>query len=158
MINIRLLAVALFFLVGPALAREVVMPMAMSKADFEASKARLVGQLDSDRYSEISPQDKQTVLTTLERMDARLGKVGSSGQLSEEDRVDMFNDQEIVNTIITHAAIDSRVICIREAPTGSHRIRVNCQTLAMLKARERIGQDAMYTMERQKNNTFPGGE
>jgi hypothetical protein len=158
MINVRLLAIALLVLMGSAPAHEVVMPMAMSKADFEASKTRLVGQLDSDRYSEISAADKQTVLTTLQRMDARLAKVGSSDQLSEEDRVDMFNDQEIVNTIITHAAVDSRVICIREAPTGSHRIRVNCQTLAMLKAREKIGQDAMYTMERHKNNTFPGGE
>jgi hypothetical protein len=153
MINVRILAVVLFALMGSVVAREIVMPVAMNKADFEASKARLVGQLDSDRYSEITPQDKHTVLTTLERMDARLSKVASADQMSEQDRVDMFNDQEIINTITTHAAIDSRLICIREAPTGSHRIRVTCQTLAVLKARESVGQDAMYRIKHNENST-----
>jgi hypothetical protein len=158
MINVRVLAVALFALMESAFAREVVMPMAMNKADFEVSKARLIEQLDSDRYSEITPQDKQTVLATLQRMDTRLTKVASSDQLSEQDRVDMFNDQEIVNTITTHAAVDSRLICTREARTGSHRIRVTCQTLAILKARERIGQETIYAIHRHDNNTYSGGE
>ena len=68
----------------------------------------------------------------------------------------MFNDQEIINTIITHAAADSRLICERNMTTGSHLVRVSCMTLAMRKERERHGQDMANDVSRNGNNTFPG--
>jgi hypothetical protein len=160
MINKQILAVAaLLTLCSPAFAREPVMPDAVKKADFDVVKAHLIQQLDSDRYSEITPANKQAVLDALDRIDARLGKVEAPGQqLSDQDRVDLFNDQEIINTITSHAAADSRLYCERYSPTGSHRIKVLCMTLAVWKERERVGQDAMIAIDRHKNNNFPGGE
>jgi hypothetical protein len=157
MTTFRILAAALMFaLAAPALARDTDLPMAATKAQFEAIKAKLVSQLETDKFSEIKADDKQTVLNVLDRIEWRYDSVASPDQFSAQDRVDMFNDQEIINTIITHAAKDSRLICERHAPTGSHLVRVNCMTLAERKERERNGQDSMNSVERDDNNTFPG--
>jgi hypothetical protein len=159
MSKLRILAALLTFtLTGTVLAREIVLPVAASKAQFEAAKTHLVSQLDSDKYSEIKPEDKQTVLDTLGRIQAHYDKVASADQLSDQDRVDMFNDQEIINTIVTHAALDSRLICERESTTGSHMVHVTCMTLAMRKERETMGQDEIGRIQHHQNETYTGSE
>jgi hypothetical protein len=156
MTTFRILAATLMFALGaPALASGPDVPMAASKAQFHALKAKLASQLETDKYGEIKPDDKRTVLNALERIAWRYEGIANPEQMSEQDRVDMFNDQEIINTIITHAAADSRLICERTAPTGSHLVRVTCMTLAKRKERERMGQESMPHNE---NNTFPGAE
>jgi len=141
-----LVVATLFALAGSALAGDKVeMRADLNKADFEATKARLVEQLESDRYKEITPVDKATVIAALDRIDVRLAKVD---KLSEQDRVDIFNDQELINQITTHAAAESRLYCERDAPTGSHRIRVICLTMATWMEREQTGQTAMYAVDR----------
>jgi len=159
MTNRLTLAVAvLVALSGTAFASEVQLPLALDKAGFEATKTHLIQQLDSDRYSEISPAEKQTVIAALDRIDERLGRTDATGQLNEQDRVDTFNDQELINTITSHAAADSRMYCEREAPTGSHKVRVICLTMATWMEREHTGQTSMYAIEHNHNNTYSGAE
>lgn len=148
----------LLAMAGAASASQFNMQVSMSKADFDVTRANLVAQLDSDRYSEISPAEKQTVIAALDRIDERLGRTDATGQLNEQDRVDTFNDQELINTITSHAAADSRMYCEREAPTGSHKVRVICLTMATWMEREHTGQTSMYAIEHNHNNTYSGAE
>lgn len=153
-----LAVVAFFALMGSAAAREVEMPVAMSKADFDVTKAHLIAQLDTDRYSEISPQQKRKVIDALDRIDARLGSPAGSDKINDDDRVAIFNDQELVNTIMSRAVEDSRMYCEREAPLGTHRIRTVCLTMATWMERERSGQTAMHTVQTHQNESFSGAE
>jgi hypothetical protein len=41
-------------------------------------------------------------------------------QVSPQDRTEIFNDQEVINTIMTRAHADSRMVCRRERTTGSN--------------------------------------
>ena len=157
MANYRIFAAVLALaLAAPAPARQIDLPVAASKAQFEAVRQKLTDQLGTDEYVEITPDDKWTVLAALERIQKRYDKLANPDQMGEQDRVDTFNDQEIINTIITHAAADSRLICDRDSATGTHRIRVTCMTLATLRERGRAGEESRRELGRSRNNTFPG--
>ena len=109
----------------------------MTAVDFTAQKTLFVQQLDDGKtYSEITPESRKNVVEMLDRMDARLQKAGSVDRLSPEDRVAFFNDQEAVNVLLTKAKEDSKLICTRDMPTGTHHITTNCQTLAQRRANE----------------------
>ncbi len=150
---LRVIAAALMFaLAGTALAREMDLPMAASKAEFETVKVQLTFALVTDRYSSIKAEDKEAVLRALDRIDSCCRK-SAADQMSDQDRVESFNDQEIINTIITHAAIDSRLICERNSTTGSHLVHLTCMTLAMRNERERTGYDAMSRLDHAKTQT-----
>jgi hypothetical protein len=156
--RLTLVVAVLVALTGTAFANEVQLPQSMDKAGFETTKAHLVQQLDSDRYSEISPKDKRAVIAALDRIDARLSRTDATGQLNDQDRVDTFNDQELINTITSHAVADSRMYCEREAPTGSHKVQVICLTMAVWMDREKTGQTAMHTIQTHQNESYSGAE
>jgi predicted DNA-binding protein (UPF0251 family) len=148
----RLVFATFFALAGAAFAEKVEMQVNLNKAEFEATRARLVEQLGSDRYSEITPVDKSAVVSALDRIDARLAK---ADKLSEQDRVDIFNDQELINQITTHAAADSRLFCERDAPTGSHHVQVICLTMKTWMEREQTGQTEMFAVDHNHNIKCP---
>ena len=124
----------------------------MSKADFDVVKSRMIGQLDSDRYSEITPQDKASVIGALDRIDQRLGKPS----LGEKDRLDIINDQELINQITTHAKAESRMYCEREMLTGSHITKVACMTWDKWVQRQKDGQTSMTNLYYNHNSICPG--
>jgi predicted RNase H-like nuclease len=139
--RVRTLAfIALVSLAGSAFA-DTVVSITTTRTEFETHKAKLIKELDSDRYSEISPSDKNAVLKALDRIETRMQDVTSSDQLSEKDRVDVMNDQEVINTITTHAEADSRLICERSMATGTHRPATSCMTVVQRKARQKADQD-----------------
>jgi hypothetical protein len=131
---------------GAVSASQFNMQVSMSKTDFDATRAHIVAQLDTDRYSEIKANDKAAVIAALDRISARLAK--TPDQMSDQDRIDIFNDQELINEIATQAATNSRMYCEREALTGSHLIRVTCLPMAAWMEREQSGQTSMYAAER----------
>ncbi len=153
-----LAAILMFALATTVLASEMELPVAASRAKFESVKTRVLSQLEADTRGEIKLEDRRTVLATLDRMDALYDKAAGTGQFNDQDRMDMFNDQEIVITIVTHAPADSRMTCEREATTGSHQFHVTCMTLAMRKAREVASQEAMDRVAHKSNSSFPGAE
>lgn len=155
--RIRTIAIlAAVLAAGNLTAAQKVLPGdGMDKAQFEAAKAQLIAQMDDERYREITPTDKAAVLAALDRISARLAK---APPMSDKDVVDIYNDQQIVNTITAHAAAESRIYCERSMPTGSHRIHVLCLTIAQWMDRQADGIRAMHSIERNHNNTFPGAE
>ena len=60
-------------------------------------------------------------------------------------KTDLFSDQQIVNTVLTQAREDSRLICRREKATGSNFAVTQCLTLAQ---RERMKNDAQLQMNK----------
>ena len=65
--------------------------------------------------------------------------------MPESVRTEVFNDQQVVNTVLTRAREDSRLICRREKATGSNFAVTQCLTLA---ERERNKNDAQQRMNR----------
>jgi len=98
---------------------------------FEAQRDAIMGALgDGKTYSEISPDDRQKVTSSLNRISGLLGGAESVNQLSEQTKVEVFNEQEVINTLLTEAREDSRVVCTREKKVGSHRTTNTCKTVA----------------------------
>jgi hypothetical protein len=114
---------------------------------FAAQHEAIVEDLhDGKTYAEITPDDRREVREALERISSTLEESGSLANLSEEEKVAVFNDQELVNTILTQAAEDSRVVCVRRKRVGSHRTSNECTTVAEReRARER-SQDTLRSL------------
>ncbi len=143
---------ACFAFASAASADTIDTQVKVSKADFDALKSRMIGQLDSGRYSEITPKDKATVIDALDRIDQRLGK----SSMGVQDRVDLVNDQELINQITTHARAESRIYCERGQLTGTHIITVTCMPMGKWMQRGRDGQTAMLTLEYNHRSICPG--
>jgi len=139
----------LFALAGAAHADKMDVQVTMSRSDFDALRARIVARLDTDAYAAITPQDKTTVIAALDRIDHHLAKP----RASDQDGVDIFNDQELINQIMTHASAQSRMYCEREMTTGSHLTRVTCMTIAKWMEREQTGQSAMRAVATNHRST-----
>lgn len=143
---------ACFALASAARADKNEAPATMSKADFDVVKTRMIGQLDSDRYAEITPKDKASVIGALDRIDQRLAK----SSMGEQDRLDIINDQELINQITTHARAESRMYCERETLTGSHITKVACMSWGKWVERQKDGQTAMTNFYYNHRSICPG--
>jgi hypothetical protein len=135
------IALAAFFaLASAARADKTEMQVTMSKTDFDAARSRLIQQLDSS--ADIAPKDKAAVIGALDRIGQHLAKRSKDDQ----DLVDIFNDQELIKQIATHAKEESRLYCKRNSPTGSHVMKVTCMSMANWTEQEKDGQAAMKNM------------
>ena len=97
---------------------------AQSRADLEAVIRK------TDRYSELTPRQREDLDAALDRMEHTLSTVTVIADLKEEDKTRLYNDQELVNNVLTQAAEDSRMVCKREKKVGSHRYTNVCHTVA----------------------------
>lgn len=137
----KTLAFALMLSAAPlALANN---PVAVDAGDFAAQRATIEkGLADGKTYAEISAADRSKVRESLDRMAATLD--GKTLEALDADRkVALYNDQELVNTILTQAAADSALVCTREVVTGSHRKATVCATVAERTRRRQQDQDTM---------------
>jgi len=117
---------------------------------FADQKQKILLQLaDGESYSEISKDDRGKVLAALGRMQDILDAGGldaSVATVTAQQRLDLLNDQELVNNILTQAGEDSRMVCRREAPVGTRLARTQCLTVA---ARRRQREEAQRNMDAQ---------
>lgn len=130
----------------PGNALNVAMP-------FSEQAQQIRKDLYGETYSEISSVDRQSVADALQRMEALIGAEPDTSRLKEADKVQLFNDQELVNTVLTKARADSRVVCKREMAMGSHRTVSQCLTVA---ERRRIREQSTdFLKENQRNYSKP---
>ncbi|AWH54509.1 hypothetical protein C1924_15640 [Stenotrophomonas sp. ESTM1D_MKCIP4_1] len=99
--------------------------------------------LSSEDYSEISMEQKSTVQQALGRIRLKMGDHQRVDEVSPQARVEIFNDQEKVNTILTQARADSRMVCRRERSTGSNMPQRVCMTVAQRREAEEAGRKAL---------------
>lgn len=152
-------AVALLFAV-PAAADDMAQPdshVKLNPAAFLENKATVEKELRSgDLYREIEKADKERVLSALDRMAEQLEGVTRLDQLSPEQRTALFNDQELVNTLLTAARDESRLVCERRGTVGTRFKTTHCETVKQRRERARAAQDMVrqYMRPTMKN---PGG-
>ncbi len=124
-------------------------PVAVDAGDFAAQRANIEkGLADGKTYAEISASDRSKVRESLDRMAAMLEGGKTPETLPADQKVDLYNSQETVNTILAQAAADSRMVCTREVATGSHRKVTTCATAAERARRRQQDQDAMSKSQR----------
>ena len=101
------------------------------RKEFSGQRAQILQNLgDGQTYSEIAPSDRAAVVEALARIEATLAEATPVEGLPEAKRIQLHNDQEQINTILTRARADSRLICEKRVQTGSHRRTTACTTVA----------------------------
>ena len=145
----RLALLSALLLVLPAVALAADAPVAVDEGSFQAQRQKIEKDLaDGETYAEISADDKAAVQQALARMADRLSRAGSVDALPADDKVALFNDQEKVNTILTQAGEDSRMVCERIQKTGSHRRENRCETVAERRRRRDNDQEVLQRNQR----------
>lgn len=91
---------------------------------------RVERALATEEYSEVGLEDKSKVQAALSRIRTKVGDHSTIEQVNPQFRNEIYNDQELINTILTRAHADSRVVCRRERTTGSNRPTQVCMTVA----------------------------
>jgi len=128
----RLAALSMLVMAGQAMAADKTVPLDLHNApDVVAKQLQKINQdmNDGETYAEISPENRSRVREALGRITGAL-ETANGRPLSGEAENQAFNDQEIVNTLLTNAKEDSRVVCERDRQMGSNRITSKCMTVA----------------------------
>jgi hypothetical protein len=103
---------------------------------------------DGETYSEITVDQRSQVREALGRMRGMLERSGSEGALSAANRTELFNDQQVVNGVLTRAREDSRLICKRERIVGSNMPQTQCMTVAQRERIKNSSQNNMHQAQR----------
>ena len=131
---------------GGALASEAAVNV--SAPAFEAQRSAVLEALDDGKtYAEMSADDRRRVVSSLNRISGLLSG-RAPADLPEPVRLEVFNEQEQVNTLLAGARADSRLVCRREKKTGSNRPTNNCMTVAERRRAQDESQAEMQKMLR----------
>lgn len=145
---LRLALLASALMIPVAASAESHEAVTFEAAAFAEQKAAILEGLSGKKYAEISPQDRVNVRAALERIEAALATQDGVSALSDESRMQVFNDQELINTTLTAAAEDSRMVCRREKRVGSHFSSNSCRTLAERRRESERAQDRIRESNR----------
>lgn len=142
------LAAALVVTGGMALADE---PKQIVKADNAKDFAVVVSAVHQEmqtggRYEFTPEAERGTIDSRLSDMSALFQKRGTVDAMTADEKVRLMNDQSQVNAILTKRDSE-RLICKREAPTGSHLTRSVCRTYGEI---ERAQRDSTRYLEDRK--------
>lgn len=111
---------------------------------FEEQRTAILKDLDGGKvYAEITAKERGDVKEALARISGALQAPSGVQGLNDEEKTRVFNDQELVNSILTRAGEDSRLVCTREKKVGSHRPTTQCLTVAERRRMAEAGQDLM---------------
>lgn len=125
----------------------------ISATGFDEQRSSIVsGFADGERYAEIKSDDKTKVLAALDRMQQTLGPGTSIESLSPDAKVALYNDQEVINTILTDAQEASREVCKRNRTVNSRLKSSECHTVAEWERRRERARELA-----EKNKRYNGG-
>jgi hypothetical protein len=82
---------------------------------------------EGGRYEYVKPSERSTIDQKLSEMESLFKQSDTVQGMNEQTKIALFNDQEVVNSILTQRDSD-RVICKKEAPIGSHIPITTCHT------------------------------
>lgn len=95
---------------------------------FESVSSNVRKELEKGgRYEYVKPEERRQIEQKLTDMAAAFNESGSVETMKEDTKIRLFNDQEVVNSILTKRDKD-RVICKKQAPVGSHIPVTSCHT------------------------------
>ena len=105
------------------------------------------GMLPGGRFEFIDSKEHDTVNALLADMQALFDKHGTVAQMEMNTKVQLFNDQEAVNGILTRHD-DDRLVCEHGAPLGSHIPRTTCHTYGEIQRRQRENQNYLQAIKK----------
>lgn len=99
-----------------------------TKARFDTAAAAVRKEMvPGGRFQFVTREESAKVNTSLDAMGALFDKYGSLANMDQVVKVKLFNDQEVVNSILAQRD-DLRLICKPEAKTGTRIAVTNCRT------------------------------
>ena len=108
----------------------------------QAQQARVQKEFAAGgEYAEIGPEQQRVALELFRRMGRLVDADGRAVALAPERKVELFNLQEELNTILQQAAEDSRLVCRRERHVGSNMPVNTCATVAERRRLREGGQE-----------------
>jgi len=151
----RMTPIALMVCLGLAATAQAKPEKSEVKFDAKAPVAEQIQAVEkaisSENYSEIGLEDKSRVQQALGRIKLAVGDHQHVEQLSPHDQTQVFNDQEVINTIMTRAHADSRMVCRRERSTGSNMPQSVCLTVAQRRKAQEESRKALNDTQRFNN-------
>lgn len=81
------------------------------------------------KYEFVQPKERVQIDKSFDEMTKLFDEYGTVAAMTQDAKVRLFNNQEIVNSILTKRDRD-RVICTNQAPIGSHIPVTTCHTYA----------------------------
>ena len=113
---------------------------AASKDDLIAASAAVHKQMvPGGRYEFVTPAERDVVDAKLGDMQSLFDKYGTVATMNQDSKIQLFNDQESVNAILTNRDGDRR-ICKSVAPTGSLIPKTTCHTYGEIERSHRDSQ------------------
>jgi len=103
---------------------------------------------NNEIYSELTGEDRSKVRQALGRIRGVLDQYPEQAGITESAKLELYNDQQVVNTVLTKAREDSRQICTREKSTGSHRATTQCRTVAQRERDKATAQRELNAVQR----------
>lgn len=151
-ISVAAAAVLLGACAGVTPAPDAPAPKQMASIDeFLAHQDYIRAGLMDGSYGEVEEREIELVIERQEEMRALLADVESVDELSEEDKIRIWNAQNVVNGVLTRS-LSETPICRREAVLGSHRQRTVCLTP---RQRERLRDDSRESLRYLQNGFMP---
>lgn len=144
----------LAFLALPALAKkdEVEAAVNASTRDaFETVSAWVRGQMkEGGRYAHVTATERTRVDTRLGEMESLFQKSAAVDQMSDDDKLRLFNYQEEVNAILAERDSE-RLVCKNVKPIGSNIPVKQCMTAGEMEARRRNDVDYLRKTQDMRN-------
>jgi hypothetical protein len=117
---------------------------------FEQQKTTILQDIKDDTiYDEIAYSDVKLVKSALENIALTLSSVTDLAELTIDSRAELFNNQELVNTILTMAENDSRMVCRRRGRLGTNFKTTTCESMKDRRERQELDRMAIDNMIRQ---------
>ena len=136
-----------------------VIVKAENKDDFAAVVAAVRQQMQpGGRYEFTSSGERQKIDENFTEMQALFDKYGTLAQMDQAAKIQLFNDQEKVNAILTHRD-DKRLVCESVAPTGSNIPRTTCRSYREVELERHHAQDfqrQLLQLNQSSGRSLPG--
>ncbi|RPE76997.1 hypothetical protein EDC50_2250 [Vulcaniibacterium tengchongense] len=85
------------------------------------------------RFKDLDPARRSELFAQQDEVTRLLTGTSRTSELSETDRIAVFNALEAVEAIVNQAE-DERMVCERHKPVGSNRLQTVCKTVAQRRA------------------------
>lgn len=105
-------------------------PLAEQRAAIEEEVA------NGDRYAHVTPEQLARIHVLFDRMEGILGQ-RSPEELTDRQKVNLFNAQDELNQLLVGAEAHDREVCRHERRTGRQRKETFCKTVS---EREMLGE------------------
>jgi hypothetical protein len=154
--SMRMVAVMLLgLLAAPAVQADsppVATPesLKLEPAEFLASRDAIEKEIrGSAVFRELDLAERKEVTRALDRMERVLTGIDSIDALDPPVRTQLFNDQELVNNLLTRAQSDDQVVCQRTKRVGSKLYSNTCLTVGDRRRSKESVQEEIQRLQRQ---------